>query len=295
MPNQVTHAFTVDVEEFFHVSAFEAHVPIASWDRLPSRVEASMDQLLMLLDEAHTKATFFFLGWLAERKPAIVRRLISEGHEVASHGFWHRRVTTQQHSEFREDIRRAKAVLEQIGGTAVYGYRAPTFSIISETEWALPILAEEGYRWDSSRFPIHRAGYGSPHVARAVHWQETTAGPLLEIPMTVVRAFGRDIPAAGGGWFRQFPFWLTTTAMRTRAAEGIPAVFYIHPWELDPTQPRVSANLVTRIRHYRGLSQTAGRIQRMLQEHSFGSIVEVFGSAFPTAFQVSSPQRASES
>lgn len=282
--NSVTHAFTVDVEEFFQVSAFEADVPIDRWTQLPSRVEASMDALLGIMDARGVKGTFFTLGWVAERRPELVRRFVREGHELASHGYWHRRVTTQQPDAFRDDVRRARAVLEQIGGVAVRGYRAPTFSIIAETEWALPILVEEGYGWDSSRYPIQRTGYGSPHVALDAHVQQTASGPLLEIPMTVVQAFGRALPAAGGGWFRQFPFAITHWALMQRAAQRMPAIFYIHPWELDPTQPRLPVGFKTRLRHYRGLATTASRIARMLDAHRFGTVRDIFHHVSPEAF-----------
>ncbi|MCA0375120.1 MAG: DUF3473 domain-containing protein [Gemmatimonadetes bacterium] len=280
----VTHAFTVDVEEFFQVSAFEETVPVAQWERLPSRVEASMDTLLAIMDSHGVKGTFFTLGWVAERHPAMVRRFVELGHELASHGYWHRRVTTQQPDAFRADVRRAREVLEQVGGVAVRGYRAPTFSIIAESEWALPILVEEGYGWDSSRYPIHRRGYGSPHVARAAHVQQTAAGALLEVPMTVVEALGRALPAAGGGWFRQFPFAITDWALTARAREALPAIFYIHPWELDASQPRLPVGLLTRLRHYRGLAATATRIDRMLARHRFAPVRDVFHHLCPAAF-----------
>lgn len=283
MTAAVVHAFTVDVEEYFQVSALEPYVPAGDWDRIPSRVEASMHKLLDILGSAGTRGTFFTLGWVAERHPAMMRRLVAEGHEIASHGYWHRRVTTQTHPEFRDDVRRAKAILEDTAGVAVVGYRAPTFSIVAETEWALEILAEEGYRYDSSRFPIRRRGYGSPHVPLAAHVTETSAGPLLEVPMTVVRAGGWGLPVAGGGWFRQFPYALTELALRQRARAGVPAVFYIHPWELDPDQPHLRVNLRTRLRHYRGLSHTASRLRRMTSRHRFGPIREVFRDLCPQA------------
>jgi polysaccharide deacetylase family protein (PEP-CTERM system associated) len=277
-----THAFTVDVEDYFHVSAFAAHVDRATWSTLESRVERNTDVLLELLAGADTTATFFVLGWVAEHHPRIVRRIAAAGHEVASHGYAHIRVTEQTPTQFASDIGRAKSLLEDITGEPVLGYRAPSFSIIPETEWALPLLVEAGHRYDSSRFPIRRRGYGSPNVKISAHLVNTASGPLWEIPLSVVRALGTSLPVAGGGWFRQFPEWVTSFGLRSLQNDGRPGVFYIHPWEIDGAQPRIDVPFLTRIRHYRGVNSCEGRLRRLLTEFSFNSIRTVFSQVEDT-------------
>jgi polysaccharide deacetylase family protein (PEP-CTERM system associated) len=212
------------------------------------------------------------LGWVALRHKRLVRRLADSGHEVASHGFWHRRVTTLTPEEFRADIRHAKAVIEDAAGVQVDGFRAPSFSIVPGREWAFDVLLEEGYSYDSSIFPIHRSGYGYPEAPTAPHTIERRGGTLREYPMTTLRVLGLRVPAAGGGYLRQFPLGVIRRAFAQRDAEGIPGVFYIHPWELDPDQPRMPVNALTRVRHYRGLESTAQRIDALLGEFSFTSI-----------------------
>jgi polysaccharide deacetylase family protein (PEP-CTERM system associated) len=270
------HAFTVDVEDYFHVSAFSAHVEKADWSSLESRVERNTDVLLEVLAGTDTLATFFVLGWVAEHHPKIVRKIAAAGHEVASHGYAHARVTEQTPQQFASDIVRAKSVLEDIAGTPVLGYRAPSFSIVPETEWALPLLVESGHRYDSSRFPIRRRGYGSPNVQVNAHLVRTASGPLWEIPLSVVRFMGTRVPIAGGGWFRQFPEWITSAGLESLQDEGRPGVFYIHPWEIDVGQPRIDVPLLTRIRHYRGIGSCEGRLRRLLSKFSFDSIRTVF-------------------
>ena len=277
-PTAVAHAFTVDVEEYFQVNAFESLVSREQWPEFSTRLEVGLLQLLDLLAERRATGTFFTLGWVAERHPALIRRIVEGGHEVASHGFWHRRVMTQSRAQFAEDIRASRRALEDVIGMPVLGYRAPSFSIIRETEWALEELAAAGFIYDSSRFPIRRPGYGSPHVALDAHVVTTRAGPLLEIPMTVLEVGGYRLPAAGGGWFRQFPRWVTEQAVAQQARRKRSAVFYIHPWELDPEQPRLPVGRLTRVRHYRGLDVTATRIAHLLKRFPFGSIREVYSA-----------------
>jgi polysaccharide deacetylase family protein (PEP-CTERM system associated) len=271
-----THAFTVDVEDYFHVSAFTAHVDRATWSALESRVERNTDVLLDLLATAETNATFFVLGWVAERYPQIVKKIASAGHEIASHGYAHTRVMEQTPTQFTADICRAKSLLEDITGLPVLGYRAPSFSIVPETEWALPLLVESGHRYDSSRFPIRRRGYGSPNVQVNAHLVTTASGPLWEIPLSVVRLFGTHLPVAGGGWFRQFPEWVTSLGLNSLQNDGRHGVFYIHPWEIDSEQPRFDVPWLTKVRHYRGLGSCEARLRRLLSRFTFSTIQDVF-------------------
>jgi polysaccharide deacetylase family protein (PEP-CTERM system associated) len=266
------HFFTVDVEEYFQVSAFERHVARADWERLPSRVVASTEALLDLLDSHGATGTFFTLGWVARRHAALVREIARRGHEVASHGYLHQRVTALAPDAFRADVREAKDALEQVAGTAVVGYRAPSFSIVPGREWALEILVEEGHRYDSSLFPISRAGYGYPSAPTVPHVQATAAGPLIELPPATTQLLGRRVAAAGGGWLRQLPLALVQRAFRENTRAGTPAMFYIHPWEVDPSQPRLAVPLLTRVRHYRGLAATMGRLATLLREFPFTAV-----------------------
>ena len=273
-PRPVAHYFTVDVEEHFQVSAFDGVVGRSNWERHPSRVDGSVEALLDLLDRHDARGTFFTLGWLAERRPAMVRRIAERGHEVASHGFWHRRVTTLSPGEFRDDVRDAKASLEDAAGVEVTGFRAPNFSILPGFEWAFDVLLEEGYRYDSSLFPIRRPGYGYPGAPREPHALHRASGTLWEYPLATLDLFGFRVPAAGGGYLRQFPPAVIRHAFRRLEASGVPGVFYIHPWEVDPGQPRIPVGRLTQIRHYRGLDQALPRMDRLLSEFRFTSIAE---------------------
>jgi polysaccharide deacetylase family protein (PEP-CTERM system associated) len=266
------HFFTVDVEEHFQVSAFERVVPRDTWDRQPSRVAASTDALLALLDEHGATGTFFVLGWVADRHPALVRRIAALGHELASHGWWHYRVNTIDRTAFREEVRRSKGTIEAITGTAVDGFRAPSFSIVPGVEWAFDILAEEGYRYDSSIFPIRRPGYGYAGAPRRHHRLSLVSGELLELPMATLRFWPFTLPAAGGGYLRQLPLGLIRAALRQAGARGEPGMFYIHPWEVDPDQPRYRVGPLTRLRHYRGLRRTLPRLRALMTEFPFQSV-----------------------
>jgi polysaccharide deacetylase family protein (PEP-CTERM system associated) len=267
--SRIAHHFTVDVEEYFHVSAFEGVVSRDRWESLPSRVERSTEDILELLARHGATGTFFTLGWVAERHPALVRRIAAAGHEVASHGHLHRRVTTLTRDEFREDVRRSRAVLEDVSGTPVVGFRAPSFSIVPGGEWAFDALLEEGYRYDSSLFPIRRRGYGWPGAPLVKHDLVRPAGTLAEFPLATTAIAGLRIPAAGGGYLRQFPFAIIQRAFREHDAAGTPGVFYIHPWEVDPGQPRMPVSALTRVRHYRNLHRTMALLERLLREFRF--------------------------
>lgn len=263
----------MDVEEHFHVSAFEPFVGRDQWESQPSRVDASLDILLDLLARHDARGTFFVVGWLADRKPGIVRRIAAAGHEIASHSWWHRRVTTLTPAEFREDLSRTKARLEEIAGRPVVGFRAPSFSILPGMEWAFDVLLETGHTYDSSIFPIRRPGYGWPGAPTTPYDIVRPGGTLREYPMTVLDLMGFRIPAAGGGYLRQFPYAIIRRAFRAREAAGQGGMFYIHPWELDPGQPRVECDWLTRLRHYRGLERTLPLLERFLGEFRVTSAV----------------------
>jgi polysaccharide deacetylase family protein (PEP-CTERM system associated) len=268
------HHFSVDVEEYFQVAALESVVSRSRWPDFQSRVGASVDLLLRLLSDNGARGTFFVLGWLAERDPGIVHRISSAGHEIASHGWDHRRVSEQAPAEFRESVRRTKALLEDLTGDPVLGFRAPSFSIVRGCEWALDVLLEEGYAYDSSLFPIRRPGYGYANGQRDPHWVERPGGRLGQAPPATLKLGGLRIPAAGGGYFRLFPYGLVRAALREAERRGMPATFYIHPWELDPDQPRFATTPWTSARHYGGLSRTVPRLERLLGEFRFRSIGE---------------------
>ncbi len=296
-----TNILTVDVEDYFHVSAFESVCPPETWDRRTLRVERNTERVLEILGEAGVRATFFVLGWVAERCPGVVRRIRDAGHEVASHGYGHRRVSTQDRRAFREDVRRAKGLLEDLTGAPVLGYRAPSYSISPRSLWAFDELHEAGYRYDSSVFPVRHDLYGLAEWPRFPfrierldgeeegNWVPVERAPsgrptLLEVPITPVRFLGRNWPVAGGGYFRLFPYWLTRRALRfIEQRDRKPFVFYFHPWEIDPHQPRVhGAGLRSRFRHYVNLHRTESRLRRLLAEFRFAPLWETCrGMAVP--------------
>lgn len=271
---RIQHHFTVDVEEYFQVSALQPVVPRSSWEERPSRLDIGMRLLLELLAERGARGTFFTLGWVAKHHPNVVREIAAAGHEVASHGWGHERVTTLTPDEFRTSVRESKAVLEDLSGAPVLGYRAPSFSIVRGGEWALDILAEQGYRYDSSLFPVRRPGYGFAGGQRIPHRLETASGSLDEFPPATIQLGPAVLPAGGGAYFRLFPYCLVRSALRTAERRGVPATFYIHPWELDPDQPELDVPLRTKIRHYGGLSRTVPRLRRLLSEFRFEPIAE---------------------
>ena len=270
--NSTSHFFTVDVEEYFQVKALESAVSRSEWMSCPSRLGRSIDALLARLDRYSASGTFFVLGWIAEHRPEVVRNIAAAGHEIASHGFWHERVTALDGNAFREDVRTSKQTLEDLIGREVIGYRAPSFSIVPGCEWAFDVLIEEGYRYDSSLFPIRRRGYGYPNAPRTPHVIQRPAGSLAEFPLATTSIFRYPVPAAGGGYLRQFPLSIIRRAFREASSRSEPATFYIHPWEIDPGQPRLPVSVLNRIRHYRGLDSTLGRIDTLLEEFAFATI-----------------------
>lgn len=292
MPASATHLFTVDVEEYFQVKALESVVSRDTWLSRPSRVRQSVDTLLESLERHGARGTFFVLGWIADHRPDVVRAIHDAGHEVASHGYWHERVNTLSRRAFREDLRRAKDALEQVAGAAVSGYRAPNFSIITGCEWAFDDLIGEGFRYDSSLFPIVRRGYGYPTAPRVPHVITREGGQLAEYPLATRRVMGMSIPAAGGGYLRHFPFALIRGAFRHASASGEAATFYIHPWEIDHEQPRLPVSPLTAIRHYRGTATALSRIECLLGEHRFSAIRDhlpaLLGDESPASVAVAS-------
>jgi len=275
---------TVDVEDYFHVSAFDRVLSRDDWPAQESRVEANTERLLALLAEHRVRATCFVLGWVAERWPGLVKTIAAGGHEVASHGYWHRLVYTQTPDEFRKDLRRARGVIEDASGLRVRGYRAPSFSITARSLWALDVLAEEGYDYDASIFPIRHDRYGLPTAPRHIFRVQCAAGDLLEAPGSTVRVAGLNLPMAGGGYFRLLPYaWTRWGIDRLNRVERQPAVFYLHPWEIDPHQPRLAAAALGRFRHYRNLDQTEVRLQRLLEEFRFAPLGEVLPTHPPSA------------
>jgi polysaccharide deacetylase family protein (PEP-CTERM system associated) len=272
----IVNALTVDVEDYFHVSAFDGVVSRAAWDQFDSRVVANTDRLLELFDRAGVKATFFVLGWVAVRYPRLVRAIAAAGHEVASHGHNHQLVYLLTPQQFREDVRTAKAILEDATGAPLLGYRAPSYSIVASSLWALDVLLEEGHGYDASIFPIHHDRYGIPDAERHAHTLQRASGVLVEMPASTVRIAGMNLPVAGGGYFRLFPYgWTRWGIRRVNEAERQPVVFYCHPWEIDPGQPRLKVGRVTRMRHYVGLERTARRLGRLLADFRFDTLASV--------------------
>ncbi|WP_341888276.1 XrtA system polysaccharide deacetylase [Variovorax sp. YR752] len=274
----LTNALTVDVEDYFQVSALAPHIDRATWPERPCRVERNVHRLLDLFDERAAKATFFTLGWVAERYPQLVREIVARGHELASHGYGHLRASDQNHTEFFDDIHRAKALLEDIGATAIRGYRAPSFSIGYSNPWAFDVLLEAGYSYSSSVYPVKHDHYGMPDAPRFPY--DARPG-LIEVPVTTTQMFGRNLPAGGGGYFRLAPYALSRWVIRrVNRIDRRPAIFYMHPWEIDPDQPRIAGtSLKTRFRHYVNLDKTESRLSRLLADFRWGRVDQVFGLA----------------
>ena len=269
----VVNAMTVDVEEHFQVSAFDRVIPRAAWESFESRVERNTHRLLDLFDEFGVRATFFVLGWVARQRPGLVREIDRRGHEIASHGYGHCLVYQLSAAEFGEDVRRAKALLEDASGRRVVGYRAPSYSITPRSLWALDVLAQAGYEYDSSIFPIRHDRYGFPGAPRFPYRVSGRPRTIVEIPPSTVHVGGLTLPAAGGGYFRLLPYaWTRWSLSRINTLEGRPGVFYLHPWEIDPDQPRIRAGLIGRVRHYTNLHRTEARLRRLLGEFRFAPI-----------------------
>lgn len=265
---------SVDVEDYFHAETFSSVVDRARWDGYASRVEVNTRRLLELLGSLNVHGTFFVLGWVADRFPGLVRDIAAGGHELACHSYWHRLIYKLEPAEFREDTRRAKDVIEQVAGQPVYGYRAPTYSIIDRSIWALEVLAELGFQYDSSIYPIRHDRYGMPGAPRVPFRFQTPSGPMTEFPITTFQLAGHNMPVGGGGYLRLLPQFYTHLGLRRVQKEGVPIVVYIHPWEVDPEQPTLPVSLSSRLRHYTNLSRTFDRFQRVLQEGSYTSFRE---------------------
>jgi len=269
------NALTIDVEDYFQVSALAPHIPRDRWDSMPCRVERNIERLLALLEKRGARATFFTLGWIAQRYPGVVRDIVAGGHEIASHGFGHRRASEQSPAEFASDIRQAKAILEEIAGRAVHGYRAPSFSIGTDNLWAFDTIAAAGYTYSSSVYPVRHDHYGMPDAPRFPY---RLPNGLLEIPVTTTQLWGRNLPAGGGGYFRLAPYRISRWAIaRVNRLDGKPAIFYLHPWEIDPEQPRVpGVSLKTRFRHYVNLHRTEDRLGRLLADFRWDTVQRAF-------------------
>jgi polysaccharide deacetylase family protein (PEP-CTERM system associated) len=270
------NAFTVDVEDYFHVAALSSAITRESWPTHESRVERNTERLLALLAERGVRGTFFVLGWVAERTPGLVRRIAASGHEIACHGFSHQLIYQQAREEFREETVRAKRLLEDLIGETVLGYRAASFSVTRDSLWALDTLIDAGFLYDSSIFPIRHDRYGLPGAAPEPNRLSAPSGrTLVEFPMSAARFLGVQVPVSGGGYFRILPFWVTKSGLKQiNERRGLPFTFYLHPWELDPGQPRFKVSALSRFRHYTNLARCEDRLRRLLREFEFTSMRE---------------------
>jgi polysaccharide deacetylase family protein (PEP-CTERM system associated) len=267
---------SIDVEDYFHVSVFDGVVPRTTWNSLESRVNANTRRLLDIFEAFNVRSTFFILGWVAERHPGLVREVALRGHEIASHGYAHRLIYDQTPAAFRHDVRRAKHLIEDACGRSVRGYRAPSYSVTPRSLWALDVLLEEGYEYDASIFPIRHDRYGIPVSGRRPYLIERPVGTLAEVPGSTTRMGPLNLPVAGGGYFRLLPYaWTRWGISRINRLERRPAVFYLHPWEIDPDQPRLPAGRVGRFRHYHNLEQTEGRLRQLLTDFRFDAVETV--------------------
>ena len=273
----ITNAMTVDIEDYFQVSAFEAHINRQQWDCLPHRVEHNTMRILDLFDQYAIKATFFTLGWVAERYPDLIRRIVADGHELAAHGYDHIRVSEQTPEQFRQDIRKTKQILEDIGRQSVIGYRAASYSIGAKNLWALLVLEEEGFLYSSSIYPVKHDLYGMPDAPRFM-FMPAANKQLLEIPVSTLRLWSKNIPCGGGGFFRLYPYQISKAAYHyINTVEKQPGLFYFHPWEIDPDQPtQPGLPLKTRFRHYLNLSSTENKLKRLLEDFSWNTMQAVF-------------------
>ncbi|KAA1175041.1 DUF3473 domain-containing protein [Marinobacter salinexigens] len=272
----IANALTIDVEDYFQVAALAEAVQRDDWSSMEYRVEANTDRLLAMFADRDIKATFFTLGWVAERSPELVRRIRDGGHEIASHGYSHQLIYTQTPDVFRDETRRSKRILEDITGAPVTGYRAASYSITAKSRWALDILAEEGFTWDSSIFPVHHDRYGMPGTPRWPHRLKTDEGhELAEFPLSTLKFPGYTLPIAGGGYFRLFPYWFSQWGLGQINRQGQPFVFYLHPWEVDPGQPRLDVKWFSRFRHYNNLDVCQARLDRLINHFSFTTMSEV--------------------
>jgi polysaccharide deacetylase family protein (PEP-CTERM system associated) len=271
----IPNALTIDVEDYFQVSAFTPYIARSEWERRECRVERNVERILEMLAPHQTKATFFTLGWVAERYPRVVRAIVAEGHELASHGYGHQRASEMSKAEFCADIERAKGILEDVGATPVRGYRAPSFSIGAGNLWAFECLARAGYAYSSSVYPIHHDHYGMPEAPRFAH--RVDAG-MLEIPMTTLRVLNRNLPSSGGGYFRLLPYAMSRWMLRrVNASDRKAAIFYFHPWELDVDQPRITGiSAKSRFRHYVNISRMQARLEQLLTDFTWDRMDRIF-------------------
>jgi polysaccharide deacetylase family protein (PEP-CTERM system associated) len=275
----VANAFTIDVEDYFQVAALAPAVGLDSWATREYRAEKNTDRLLALLDRKGVKGTFFVLGWVAQRSPQLVKRIHAAGHEIGSHGWLHQCIYDQSPAEFREETTRSKRLLEDLTGEAVLGYRAASFSITNRSLWALDVLLDLGFRYDSSIFPIRHDRYGIPDASpRPGPVRAPSGREILEFPMSAARWAGTTLPISGGGYFRIFPYWLTRAGLKqVNGGQGMPFVFYLHPWEIDPHQPRVQVGAFSRFRHYTNLDVCEARLERLLADFEFAPMRQVLG------------------
>lgn len=272
----MVNALTIDVEDYYMVSAFADVIRFEEWGGYESRVERNTYRILDLLDKHNVKGTFFTLGWVAEKCPGLVKAIYDRGHEVACHSYNHRLIYDMTPEEFREDTRKAKAILEDITGSRVMGYRAPSYSIVKSSLWAIDILIEEGFRYDSSIFPVHHDRYGIPGASRFKYSIDGKAGSLVEVPMSTLNIFGHNLPVAGGGYFRLFPGWFTSFSIRRiNNKDKEPAIFYMHPWEIDEEQPRMKGSRLSMFRHYVNLNSTMSKLSSLLEQHKFKPLSEL--------------------
>jgi polysaccharide deacetylase family protein (PEP-CTERM system associated) len=272
----IQNALTVDVEDYYHVSAFARNINQSDWDTYPSRVEVNTYRLLDLFSRYQIKATFFVLGWIAERYTKLVSDIDESGHEVACHGYSHQLIYNQTRETFQEETRRAKSILEDLIQKPVLGYRAASYSITNMSKWALDILAEEGFIYDSSIFPIHHDRYGIPDAKEDPHTLQTPIGnSIVEFPLSTAKIFGYKMPVAGGGYFRLYPYSFTKMGLSKLNSDNRPFIFYLHPWEIDPKQPRIKTNLLSRFRHYNNLDKCEARLEMLLKDFEFDTVLEV--------------------
>jgi polysaccharide deacetylase family protein (PEP-CTERM system associated) len=276
----VINALTIDVEDYFQVSAFAPYIPRSDWDQKQCRVERNVQRILALLAEHRIQATFFTLGWIAERYPDLVRTIVAQGHELASHGYGHERASDLSEEAFKRDIGKAKTLLEDLSGVEVKGYRAPSFSIGPNNLWAFDALAKAGYRYSSSIYPIRHDHYGMPDAPRFAH---AVRDGLLEVPVTTLRLFGHNFPASGGGYFRLLPYAVSRWMFRrVNASDGQAAVFYFHPWEIDPDQPRIAGiDAKTRFRHYVNIGRNHAKLSQLMADFSWGRMDRIFLDSAP--------------
>lgn len=272
MTDKLINYLTIDVEDYFQVAAFEKVIHPSMWESYPSRVKQNTTRILDLFDTHGVKGTFFVVGWTAERFPGLVKDIVARGHEIGCHSYLHQKIYNQTPEEFRKDTKKSKDILEQASGRAVVGYRAPTYSITKKSLWALEILQELGFKWDSSIFPIAHDNYGIPDAPRFAY--KLPDHDMIEYPISTALFFGRKIPVAGGGYFRIFPYWFTKMALsRINEVERQPFIFYLHPWEIDPDQPRINnAGLRSKFRHYRNLNKSTERLCKLMDDFSFHPI-----------------------